>query len=98
MREGAMTRKELLEAVMSALRETQQLSGHADDIAISEATVPFSDLIDFDSLNAVEATVALEQRLGRTLQENVFVDGKGRPLSVRGVAERLLESTSPTRV
>lgn len=93
-----MTRKEISEAVINALRETQQLSGHVEDVAISEDTVPFSDLIDFDSLNAVEATVALEQRIGRSLVENVFVDDKGRPLSVRGVTERLLESTPTTRV
>ncbi len=92
-----MTRKELVETLIGALRESQRHSGHDEDATISEATVPIGDLVDFDSLNAVEVTVALEEHVGCTLPVNIFAeDSTHRPLSVAEIVDRLL-SMKPVR-
>jgi hypothetical protein len=89
--EDAMTREDLLEAVIEALRETQRMSGHDVEAAITGATVPIGDLIQFDSHNGIEATVALEERVGHPLPVNLFTDDSTRrPRSVDEVVDRLL--------
>jgi len=76
--------------VLDVLKEAQDLSGHTwTDIGVDAK--PIGALEDFDSLNGVEATVMIEQRLGCTLDvESVFIseDGK-KALTVREITERL---------
>jgi acyl carrier protein len=86
-----MKREELVEAVIDALRETQRMSGHDADTIITEATVPIGDLVEFDSCNGVEATLAVEERIGHSLPVNLFSDDStSRPLSIGEVIDRLL--------
>lgn len=85
-----MTREEAAAVLLDVLREAQDLSGHAwTDIGMEAK--PIGALEGFDSLNGVEATVMIEQRLGCTLDvESIFVSEDGRKaLTVREIAERL---------
>jgi hypothetical protein len=81
----------MVKLVRESLRESQRMSGRDDDFTVTEATVPIGDLVDFDSLNGIEATQVLEERLGGPLPENLFTDETTRrPLSVGLVVDRLL--------
>ena len=87
-----MKRDEMIELVSELLRESQKLSGRDDVFAITEATVPVGELADFDSLNGVEATHLIEERLRKRLPDNIFVDGASRhPLSIGQVVDCLLD-------
>lgn len=92
-----MTRIEMIDLVSESLRESQRLCGRADDFEVTEATIPIGDLDEFDSLNGIEATQVLEERLGGTLPEDLFVDEEThKPVSVGAVADRLLAlATAP---
>jgi hypothetical protein len=86
-----MTRAELVGLVIETLRETQRLSGRGDSFAVTETTVPIGDLADFDSHNGLEATLAVEERIGQSLPVNLFTDdATRRPLSVGEVVDHLL--------
>jgi len=86
-----MTRNEMIDIVGEALRESQRMCGRSDDFLVTEATVPIGDLDEFDSLNGIEATQVIEERLGGSLPEDLFIDEETRkPLSVGAVADRLL--------
>lgn len=78
--------------VISVLEELQELSGRKSD-GISLMTCPLTDLENFDSLNAVEATIDLEERLGMKLStHNIFLAEDGKtPLNVSGIASRLAQ-------
>jgi acyl carrier protein len=60
---------------------------------LTSDTKPIGDLIDFDSLSAIEATVALETALGTQFDsDNVFVaevKGRRRALTIAEAAERI---------
>jgi len=86
-----MTRKEMIQLVSESLRESQRMSGRAGAFTVTEATVPIGDLPDFDSLNGIEVTQLLEERLGGPLPENLFTNETTRqPLSVGEVVDRLV--------
>ena len=59
-----MDRAALTELVTEVLNEVQEASGREPSV-ITETTVPTRDLVDFDSVNAVEACAILCDRLSR---------------------------------
>lgn len=83
-----MTRKEVVEAVVDAVAEVQGISGRACP-KITASTKPIGDVPGFDSLNALEATIVIMERLGVDVPEgtNIFVSEAGdSALSVNEVA------------
>ncbi len=73
----AKTKAQITEVVAEVLAEIQASSGR-EPVAITGQTCPIGDLPDFDSLNGVEATVELADRLGVEIPGvNVFVNEKG---------------------
>ena len=85
-----MNHAEVVSVLLDVLTSIQQNSGR-DIAAISGDTCPVGDLDGFDSLNGVEATVELADRLGIEISgTSVFVNESGtKALSVTEVAERL---------
>ena len=86
-----MNHAEVVSVLLDVLTSIQQNSGR-DMTAISGNNCPIGDLDGFDSLNGVEATVELADRLGIDISgTSVFVNDLGtKALSVTEVAERLI--------
>lgn len=88
-----MTREQAESAVIQVIVEIQEMSGR-ECLEIGAGTKPIGDVIGFDSLNALEATVAVAARLGMEIpnEANVFINEAGdAALSVREIAGRLME-------
>lgn len=85
-----MDQSQLESVVISVIKEIQELSGrnHGE---ISSTTRPLADLENFDSLNAVEATIALGEKLGIDLNtNNMLIDEDGKTeLNISEIAHRL---------
>jgi acyl carrier protein len=85
-----MKESDVIQALCETLAELQNMGGR-EPVQISATTCPIGDLPDFDSLNGVEASVALEGRLGVQLNGvNIFVNESGsRALTISEVAKRI---------
>lgn len=92
-----MNHAEVVSVLLDVLTCIQQNSGR-DIAAISGNNCPIGDLDGFDSLNGVEATVELADRLGIEISgTSVFVNESGtKALSVTEVAERLIAEHTRT--
>jgi len=90
-----MKKSESVRVVTEVLQEIQSVSGRPAT-QISEHTRPIGDLDEFDSLNGVEATVELSDRLGIELPGvNAFVNEKGtKALTVSEVADGICKTTA----
>lgn len=91
-----MPPRDHISAVLSeVLREIQTISGHSCPPIVGGMKPLGGELEGFDSLLAVEATVAVEAKLGRSLKsDNLFVED-GQPLTINQTIakiERLLTS------
>ena len=88
-----MDRETVMKHVVQAVKKIQEISGR--DIGTIDAnTRPIGDASGFDSLNAIEVTVALSERLDNDFpDDNLFVsqDGK-RPLTIAEVTDNLCEA------
>ena len=75
------------------LTEIQSISG-SSSVGISQSTCPIGDLVDFDSLNGVEATVELSDRLGIDIPGvNAFVnENETKALLVSEIADGIASS------
>ncbi len=85
-----MQAKEIESVIVGVLREVQIISGRGWTDLHSESR-PLGDLDGFDSLSAVEVTVAIEQKLECKFDiESIFTseDGK-RALSLKQIGERV---------
>lgn len=84
-----MNKFEVIRQVIEVLGDIQRISGR-NVVTLDEGTRPIGDLPGFDSLNGVEATLRIEQRLGIQFSEtnNLFEQGN-RALRVVEVAERV---------
>jgi acyl carrier protein len=94
-----MEKAEAVRVVVEVLTDIQTISGHAAP-RISGSTFPIGDLDQFDSLNGVEATVELSDRLGIDLPGvNAFVNEDGtKALTVSEIADgicKLAAARSP---
>jgi hypothetical protein len=85
-----MNQAEVVAVLLDVLTTIQQNSGR-NIAAISGDTCPIGDLDGFDSLNGVEATVELADRLGIVIASiSIFVNESGtKALSVTEIAKRL---------
>ncbi len=83
-----MTKSHIKTVLVAVLQEIQETSGRSC-AALSDGTSPIGDLEGFDSLSGVEATMFVEQRLGRPLGiESVFVSPtKSRALRIDEIVE-----------
>lgn len=72
-----MTKNEIRDAVIAAIERIQSLSGRPCQ-PIEDSTKPLLDVAGFDSLNGLEATIELEQKLGTLGVENVFLSESGK--------------------
>lgn len=90
-----MDKSEAVKIVCEVLAEIQSISGRAPT-EMSGSTCPIGDLADFDSLNGVEATVALSRRVGVDLPDiNAFVNKEGtKPRTVSEIADCVCEITA----
>lgn len=83
---------EIVRVLCEVLAEIQQSTGRETN-QIGGSSCPIGGLPEFDSLNAVEATVLVEQRLGVDLDcPNIFVDTSGsKALTVFEAAAKIHE-------
>lgn len=90
-----MNRDKIVKTVIEVLGELQKDSGRKGN-AIYASTCPIGDLDQFDSLNGVEATVELSNKLDMELPGvSVFVNESGtRPLSVSEIADVVCKAAS----
>jgi len=83
-----MTIEEIQEAVLEAVCEIQKQSGRPLPEVCCGTLRPIGDLEGFESINAVEVTVQLAEKLGCEIDGNPFVKGR-RALKVKEVARCL---------
>ena len=88
-----MTLESVKKTIAGVIQELQQTSGRPCG-ELTGSTKPIGDLIGFDSLSAIEATIAIEAALGQGLDvDNVLVaetNGRKRALTIAGAAERIM--------
>ena len=87
-----MYKKEIRAAVIGVVREIQEMSGR-ELTSVTPETRPVGDLPGFDSLNGIEGTIMLSERLGISipLDVNVFLNEQGdRVLAVEEICERVV--------
>lgn len=89
-----MTVDAVTKTIVAVLKELQLASGRPCD-QLSGKTKPIGDLIGFDSLSAIEATVAIEAALGKELNvDNLLVgkiNGRKQALTVTEAAEQIVK-------
>jgi acyl carrier protein len=85
-----MEKTKVIEVIADVLKEIQSMSGRTP-VPISATTCPIGDLADFDSLNGVEATIELSDRLGIEIPGvNGFVNEQGtKALTISEIADRI---------
>lgn len=96
-----MTVEETTKMIMKTLADLQAASGRACGELTAE-TKPIGDLAGFDSLSAIEATVAIEAALGVELtSDNVLVSeiaGRKRALTIGQAAQRIVNALDTAAV
>ena len=83
-----MTEKEIRKIVIETVCALQEQSGRPLPETVCDTLRPIGDFDGFDSINAVEVTVQLSERLGCEIDGNPFVKGR-RALKVEEVSEHL---------
>ena len=84
-----MERAIIQDAIVNALTEIQVNSGRALS-NITGNTRPIGDLMDFDSLNAVEAACLVSEALGTDIEtELLLTSSYGVPLTVNEMVDRI---------
>jgi acyl carrier protein len=91
--ETLMNQTELEEILIEVVCRLQELSGR-EKVSVTSDTKPVLDMPGFDSLNGVEATVEVLDRLKLDLGFNdVFIaEDKNKALTIREAAARLCAS------
>ena len=90
-----MKQYDVEQLLIDVVREIQELSGR-HVAALTGASRPILDMPGFDSLNGVEATVEVIDRLDSQLTfNNVFVEN-GAALTIQQAAARLLTVLGPS--
>lgn len=82
------TVEKIQEIVLEVVCGIQEQSGRPLPDGVCGTLRPIGDFEGFDSINAVEVTVQLTERLGCEIDENAFVNGR-RALNIGEVAKRL---------
>jgi len=86
------SRRAFTQVLVESLSEAQRRSGRQVQ-AISEDTVPFTDLEDFDSHSGVEVEVLLSERVGFEIEDIPFCEGRrgSRQLPVSEIVNVLVK-------
>jgi acyl carrier protein len=82
--------KEIESVIVGVLREVQIISGR-EWTELNPESKPLADLVGFDSLSAIEVTVAIEQKLEcKFVIESIFIseDGK-RALNLKQICDQV---------
>ena len=81
-----MNNEEVMEKVVQAVVQVQEVSGRATGV-IGSGTKPIGGAEGFDSLSGIEATIILSELLGHELaDDNLFISEDGdRALSIAEV-------------
>lgn len=84
-----MTLAQVQKIIIDVLSEIQTISGR-ELIPMNGSTCPIGELPGFDSLNGIETTLQISEKLGYDFPvDNLLVDDAGhRALTIREVAER----------
>ncbi len=83
-----MDLEQIKKIVLATICEIQEQSGRPLPEVCCDTLRPIGDFDGFDSLNAVEVTVQLTEKLGCEIDGNPFVKGR-RALKVEEVAKNL---------
>ena len=89
-----MTKSELRTAVISAIADVEERCGRQKP-ALRGDTRPISDLAEWDSLLGVEATLVVEEILGKQFAvESIFVTDDVKPIarSINQIVDLLFKS------
>ncbi len=92
-----MDKDEVIKVISAVLAEVQSSSGR-QPVVVTGDTCPIGDLDGFDSLNGVEASVELSDRLGVDLPGvNAFINEKGtEALKVSEIADNICQVSGST--
>src|SRR5438046_2617961 len=92
-----LNRDYLAKQIVEVLTEIQECSGRPVPV-IGEDTYPMQDLEGFDSLNSVEATCMLSERLGFEVDPKLLIPSRaGQIPCVREIVDRLCQITAKQR-
>lgn len=85
-------RDKLTQVFLDAIAETQQRSGREVQVMTGD-TIPFKDLLNFDSHSGVEVEVLLSSRLGFEIEDIPFCAGRhgSRELPVSDIVNALIK-------
>src|SRR5258708_544243 len=83
-----ITRESVRAIVIDVLTEIQTMGGNPVPDFTDELH-PMSELVGFDSMNAVEVAVLLSERLGTDISDGVFAPEGDEPATLWQVVERL---------
>jgi hypothetical protein len=85
----------LTQAFLDSIAEAQQRSGRSVQV-MTEDTIPFTDLENFDSYTGVEVEVLLSMRLGFEIEGIPFCVSHGsRELRVKEMVNTLIKKYGP---
>jgi hypothetical protein len=87
--EANMTQTEIEQILIELIKKIQSMSGRPG-AEISPSTRPIVDLEEFDSLNGVELTVEVADRIKFDPDFNNILLADDKPLSIAEAAQRLL--------
>lgn len=88
-----MTRQQAEAAVIGAIVEIQEMSGR-ERVKITGKTIPIGAVPGFDSLNGLEATILIDQRLGIETPNDarLFTNDTGqKAIPVSEIAQRIVD-------
>ncbi|MFZ6731261.1 hypothetical protein ACO0LG_04985 [Undibacterium sp. Ji42W] len=88
-----MTQSEIEFLLIQAVAEIQEHSGRAPVVITSDMT-PLEDLEDFDSLNCVEVTVEIFEKIQLNLEFNNIFLMDNKVLSIKEAATRIAEQAT----
>jgi acyl carrier protein len=85
-------RDKLTQVFLDSIAETQQRSGREVQV-MTEETIPFTDLVNFDSHSGVEVEVLLSRRLGFEIEDIPFCMSRhgSRELRVSEIVNALIK-------
>lgn len=84
-----MTQSEIETVLISVVRELQALSGRVE-VNVTKDTCPLNDMPGFDSLNGVEATIEVVDRLKIKIEDNDIFAENGNALTIAAAGARIL--------
>lgn len=91
-----MTEGQVVAALEDGIRQVMA-QGRTPCPPLSSGTKPIGDLPDFDSLIGVEVGVEVGGTTGWKMPDNPFVDDRGRSLTIKAAAQRIISENRGSR-